>query len=129
MSKLYFIFSNRINVRKLARISKAPMIVLKQLVNCLSCAFAPFNDVLSIVYQLLQQGNFRLRLEAQRSFLPALSRVWRWRAKTTILLPNVRSVETEQPSLPFSWRRWSAFFRKPTILMFTRGSSWHCVAT
>lgn len=129
MSKFYFIFSNRINVRKLARISEALMIALEQLVNCPSRAFAPSYDVLSIAYQLLQQGNFRLRLEAQHSFLPALSHVWRWRMKTTILLPSVRSVETEQRSRPFSWKRWSVFFRRRTILMFTRGSSWHCVAT
>ena len=129
MSKFYFIFSNRINIRKLARISEALMIVLEQLMNCLSRAFTPSNNVLSIAYQLLQQGNFRLRLEAQHSFLPALSRVWRWRMKTTILPPSVRSVETEQPSRHFNWKRWSAFFRRRTILMFTRGSSWHCVAT
>lgn len=97
--------------------------------NCPSRAFAPSNDVSSIAYQLLQQGNFRLRLEVQHSFLPALSHVWRWRVKTTILLLSVRSVETEQHSRPFNWRRWSVFFRRRTILMFTRGSSWHCVAT
>ena len=34
MSKFYFIFSNRISVRKWARISKALVIVLEQLVNC-----------------------------------------------------------------------------------------------
>ena len=129
MSKFYFIFSNRINVRKLARISETLMIVLEQLVNCLSRAFAPSNDVLSIAYQLLQQGNFRLQLEVQHSFLPALSHAWRWRVKTTILLPNVRSVETEQRSRPFNWRRWSVFFKRRTILMFTRGSSWRYVAT